>query len=147
MKTVSRSHKPGFQGRSLNPRLSFVAHRPRYGISRGCPATLDERRAALSRIRVSVVTIGDEDTTAKVQNYSAEDIERLRSIIDSLYLSDDTDLRQMSRYERRALGEQMLQTYMSAGISHHELQALLTKKTVEEPEGRKAAARSAMLQY
>jgi hypothetical protein len=58
--------------------------------------------------------------------YSAEDLENMRTMIKTLYLFDEMHM-QMSAYERADIAEKMLQTYVSQGIVYQDLQKIFAK--------------------
>lgn len=60
--------------------------------------------------------------------YSPKEIENMRTAIMGLYIYDSELHKTMSVYETSSLVEQMMQTYMAAGITGDQLQKLYYDK-------------------
>lgn len=64
----------------------------------------------------------------KQSDYSAEDIENMRTILKVLYLSDELN-KQLSVYELHDIAEKMLQTYISQGLTYDDLSKIQLART------------------
>lgn len=69
---------------------------------------------------------------AKEHIYTAKEIEDMRSIISVLYFSDESSIKHMSPYERMSIKEEMLQTYLSQGITYYQIVEHYQEKLKEE---------------
>ncbi len=70
-------------------------------------------------------------TMAEKHTYTAEEIDKIRSIMVDLNLGIEA-VKIMSTFELALLKEKMLNTYLSQGIRHNDLLALYQKKLDEE---------------
>lgn len=73
-----------------------------------------------------------------VHAYSPEEIENMRSAIMGLYMYGDELHKTMSVHETSSLVEQMVQTYIAAGITGEQLQQLYYDKLMTDDKKEKA---------
>ena len=69
--------------------------------------------------------------------YTAEEIDGMRSSITGLYIYSKETHKHMSLYEIATLSEQMLQTYIAAGITGEKLHQLYYDKLTEDAKKEK----------